>query len=154
MNEKQNILTGLGRGIPNLSQILQEATQKFDDRIERLKLAFSNVIKTKTNQVELCGLKPFYIKNLLEKNMEALRNLSSRLSASSVEAVLNRGFAWVKDDLGQTVYTSNQAKEAKSLEIRFADGAVSTNQSANNVITPHKKRKPKEDESQISLFDM
>lgn len=153
-NEKQNILTGLGRGIPNLSQILQEATQKFDDRIERLKLAFGNVIKYKANQVILCGLKPFYIQNLLEKNMETLRNLASRLSASSVEAVLNRGFAWVKDDLGQTVYTFSQAKEAKSLEIRFADGAITANQASNNVITSHKKRKAKEDESQISLFDM
>ena len=153
-SEKQNILAGLGRGIPNLSQILQEATQKLDDRIERLKLAFGNFIKNKANQVALCGLKPFYIKNLLEKNTEALRNLASRLAASSVEAVLNRGFAWVKDDLGQTIYSTNQAKEAKSLEIRFADGSISTNQSAHNVITPHKKRKPKENENQISLFDM
>ena len=133
---------------------MQEATQKFDARIERLKLAFSNVIKYKANQIALCGLKPFYIQSLLEKNMETLRNLASRLSASSVESVLNRGFAWVKDDLGQTVYTFSQAKEAKSFEIRFADGAITTNQSAHNVITSHKKRKAKEDESQISLFDM
>ena len=64
--EKQNILTGLARGIPNLEQILQEASQKFDDRIERLRLALKNFMQDKTRQIELCGLKPFYLRNIVE----------------------------------------------------------------------------------------
>jgi hypothetical protein len=42
--EKQNILTGLGRGIPNLEQILSDNVQKLDDRVERLNFAFKNYL--------------------------------------------------------------------------------------------------------------
>ena len=66
-NELNNMLSGLARGIPNLEQILQEATQKFDDRIDRLKNAFKNYIQSKLNQVELCKIKPFYIKTIIKE---------------------------------------------------------------------------------------
>ena len=65
--EKQNVLSGLARGIPNLMQILQEASQKFDDRIERLNQAVKNFLRDKARQIELCGLKPFYIHNVIDK---------------------------------------------------------------------------------------
>ena len=153
--EKQNILTGLARGIPNLEQILQEASQKFDDRIERLRLALKNFMQDKARQIELCGLKPFYIRNIVEKKQETFNNLLLRLSSVSVEAVLKRGFAWVKDDNGQTVYGVEAARRAKKLEIRFADGSLDTG----NIGTPPAKNKHSNkkgsntDEQQISLFD-
>ena len=102
-SEKQNILVGLGRGIPNLTQILQEAIQRFDDKVERLSLSFNNFLQNKARMIDLCGLKPFYIKNIIEKKHETLSHLLLRLSSVSVDAVLKRGFAWVKDDNGQTI---------------------------------------------------
>ncbi len=154
--EKQNMLTGLARGIPNLSQILQEATQKFDDRIERLHNAFTNFIKTKSGQIEICGLKPFYIKNIVEKKSEFLNNLSLRLSAVSVDAVLKRGFAWVKGDKGQTIYNVAEAKQADNLEIRFVDGHLNTRNISNAMLsnTKQPKKGNKNNEKQISLFDL
>lgn len=154
--EKQNMLTGLARGIPNLSQILQEATQKFDDRIERLHNAFTNFIKTKSGQIEICGLKPFYIKNIIEKKSEFLNNLSLRLSAVSVDAVLKRGFAWVKGDKGQTIYNVAEAKQADNLEIRFVDGHLNTRNISNTMLsnTKQPKKGNKNNEKQISLFDL
>ena len=154
--EKQNMLTGLARGIPNLSQILQEATQKFDDRIERLHNAFTNFIKTKSGQIEICGLKPFYIKNIVEKKSEFLNNLSLRLSAVSVDAVLKRGFAWVKGDKGQTIYNVAEAKQADNLEIRFVDGHLNTRNISNTMLsnTKQPKKGNKNNEKQISLFDL
>lgn len=152
--EKQNILAGLSRGIPNLAQILQEATQKFDDRVERLELAFKNFLQNKKRLIELCGLKPFYIHNILDKKRESLAGLQIRLSSVSVEAVLKRGFAWVKDDKGQTVYTSVAAKQAQALEIRFADGRFKTGNTP--AAYPTKKLSKKghsDDEKQTSLFD-
>lgn len=154
--EKQNMLTGLARGIPNLSQILQEATQKFDDRIERLHNAFTNFIKTKSGQIEICGLKPFYIKNIVEKKSEFLNNLSLRLSAVSVDAVLKRGFAWVKGDKGQTIYNVAEAKQTDNLEIRFVDGHLNTRNISNTMLsnTKQPKKGNKNNEKQISLFDL
>ena len=155
-SEKQNMLIGLARGIPNLSQILQEAIQKFDDRAERLHNAFVNFIKNKSDQIEICGLKPFYIKNIVEKKAETFNNLSVRLSATSVDAVLKRGFAWVKSDKGQTIYNLYEAKQADSLEIRFVDGCLNTKNISNitslNLKQP--KKGNKNNEKQISLFDL
>ena len=152
--EQQNILTGLGRGIPNLEQILQEATQKFDDRIERLHTAFKNFLLGKNNQLALCNLRPFYIKNIVEKKQESLSNLLARLSSVSVDAVLARGFAWVKDDKGRTIYNSSAAQEAKSLEIIFADGSYKTSPEADiKKSHPSKPKDKKDDKQQISLFD-
>ena len=146
--EKQNLLDGLKRGIPNLEQILQEAFQKFDDRTERLKLAFENFLARRTQEIALCGLKPIYIQTLLERKKETLDNLMSRLSSVSVEAVLKRGFAWVKDGKGQTIYTADAAQKAGELEIKFADGSFKTNNK------PHfSKKGQKTDEIQASLFD-
>ncbi len=149
--EKHNFLLGLNRGIPNLVQILQEATQKFDDRIERLNFAFRNVIKNKFQQVNLCGLKPFYIKNIIEKKLENLSNLVTRLTSVSVDSVLKRGFAWVKDDKGQTIYTSTTAAQSSSLEITFADGSIKTTATISKDKNTRKGKKV--NEVQISLFD-
>ena len=146
--EKQNLLNGLKRGIPNLEQILQEAFQKFDDRIERLKLAFENLLARRAQEVALCGLKPIYIRTLLERKKEALGNLMSRLSSVSVEAVLKRGFAWVKDGKSQTVYTANAAQKADELEIRFADGCFKISNKSHSS-----KKGQKTNEIQASLFD-
>lgn len=155
-SEKQNILAGLSRGIPNLEQILLEASQKFDDRIERLQVAFKNFVQNKNGLVERCGLKPFYIRNIIEKKQENLNNLLLRLSSVSVEAVLKRGFAWVKDDEGRTVYSSKTAQSAKLLNVRFGDGSVETipTGSAKKQNTQKKAVKTNANDKQISLFDL
>ncbi len=152
-SEKQNVLIGLGRGIPNLSQILQEAIQKFDDKIERLFLAFNNFLQNKSKLIDLCGLKPFYIKNIAEKKQETLNNLLLRLSSVSVDAVLKRGFAWIKDDKGQTIYSVNEAKKTEALEIRFADGSFKTSTPSVSVFDKATKKGKNTNEKQISLFD-
>ncbi len=76
--ERRIKLEGLSRGIPNLEQLLQEATQKFDDRIERLNIAFKTLLQNKHNQIERTGLKPYYVKNIVEKGTEILNQLSLR----------------------------------------------------------------------------
>lgn len=126
LNERKNILTGLGRGIPNLSQILQESQQKLDDRIERLNLSFKNLLNNKHNQIERISLRPYYIKNIIDKQSECLKNLSLRLESVSIDSVLARGFAWVKNAKSQTVYNLEQAKQSPVLEINFIDGKLKT----------------------------
>ena len=126
-SERQTILQGLGRGIPKLDQILAETRQRLDDRIERLISAFKNYLSNKQSQIGLISLKPYYIKNILEKQQNSLNNLSARLEAVSIDSVLQRGFAWIKNERQETVYNLTQAKQAQSLNIRFIDGTLTSN---------------------------
>lgn len=124
LGEFRQYIDALGRGIPPLEQLVLENQQKIDDRSERLKLAFVNLLKDKDNLLKLTNLKPFYIKNLIEVKKESLKNLSLRLDSVSVESVLKRGFAWVSDGQFKTLYSTAQAKRCDELHIRFVDGIV------------------------------
>lgn len=124
--ENKNLLDGLARGIPNLEQILSDNVQKLDDKVERLNLAFKNYVTQKENALNLNEIKPIYITNIVEKKSESLQNLSLRLESVSVESVLRRGFAWVKNQRGKTVYNSGEALKSHELEITFADGRIKT----------------------------
>lgn len=122
----QTKLEGLSRGIPNLEQILLENQQKLDDRTERLKLSFTNFLSNKYSQIEKNNLRPYYILNIFEKKQENLKNLSLRLDSVSVEAVLRRGFAWVRNNKGKTIYSVTDAIHTPHLEIFFVDGYIKT----------------------------
>ena len=124
MGEFKQYVEALGRGIPPLEQLVLENQQKIDDRSERLKLAFANLLKDKDNLLKLTNLKPFYIKNLFDAKKESLKNLALRLDSVSVESVLKRGFAWVSDGQFKTLYSTTQAKRCDELHIRFVDGIV------------------------------
>ncbi len=151
-NEKQNIISGLSRGIPNLMQILQEATQKFDDRTERLHIAFQNYIQNKKNKIELCGLRPFYIKNIIDKKQVSLDSFDARLASVSLDSVLKRGFAWIKDEKGHTVYSKAEAQGLSSMEICFVDGSIKTFSETQSP-KQFSKKGNKTNEYQANLFD-
>ncbi len=126
LSELKYRLDGLERGIPKLEQILDESRQKLDDRIDRLKTAFISMLHAKKQYLLSCNLKPFLIKSMVEKNSDVLRILSERLQASSVEAIMHRGFAWIKNEKGKTIYTSKDALKQKYLQVNFADGNIKT----------------------------
>lgn len=139
--EQKNILEGLKRGIPNLEQVLFENIQKLDDRIERLNVGFKNYLQQRQNELNLNEIKPFYINNIINQKAETLANLSLRLDSVSVESVLKRGFAWVKDTRQRTIYNKENARRSLDLEVIFTDGSVKT-----KVIV-------RKDELQGDLFD-
>lgn len=124
LQERRSLLDGLKRGIPNLEQILSENMQKLDDRSERLRIGFKNYLENRQNRLNLNEIKPFYITNILDKKNETLQNLGLRLESVSVEAVLKRGFAWIRNGRRKTVCNADEACKNGSLEIVFADGAV------------------------------
>ena len=124
LQERRSLLDGLKRGIPNLEQILFENMQKLDDRSERLQIGFKNYLENRQNRLNLNEIKPFYITNILDKKNETLQNLGLRLESVSVEAVLKRGFAWIRNGRRKTVCNADEARKNGSLEIVFADGAV------------------------------
>ncbi len=119
-------LDGLERGIPNLRQIAAESQQRLDERVERLTVALDNFLRLKGQKLELTGLKPYYVSNILRQKTEQLKNLAVRLEAVSIEAVLKRGFVWVTDRHFKTLYDTQHAKRAGELNVRFVDGIVKT----------------------------
>ena len=124
LQERRSLLDGLKRGIPNLEQILFENMQKLDDRSERLRIGFKNYLENRQNRLNLNEIKPFYITNILDKKNETLQNLGLRLESVSVEAVLKRGFAWIRNGRQKTVCNADEARKNSNLELVFADGAV------------------------------
>ena len=142
LGEYKQMVEGLGRGIPNLQQIVLENQQKLDDRCERLIVAVKNCLSAKKQQLDLLGLKPYYINNLLDKNRTALKNLAARMESVSVESVLKRGFAWVTDRHYKTMYDTTHAKRSGELNVRFIDGIVKTKVVENR------------DAQQFDLFDI
>lgn len=122
--ELKQYVEALGRGIPSLTQIVLENQQKIDDRSERLKLSFANLLKDKNNLLKLTNLKPFYINNLIKAKNESLKNLALRLDAVSIQSVLKRGYAWISDQEFQTICNTAAAKKAQNLHIRFYDGII------------------------------
>ncbi|MBP5352169.1 MAG: exodeoxyribonuclease VII large subunit [Alphaproteobacteria bacterium] len=123
-NELKQYIKVLSYNIPPLQQIILDNQQKLDERVERLKLAFENLLDSKENALKLTNLKPFYITTILKAKQEKLENLALRLEGVSVNSVLQRGFAWISDSKFQTVYDTSKAKNAQNLHIRFADGIV------------------------------
>lgn len=140
--EKKTYLEGLSRGIPNLSQILLEANQKLDDRIERLKVSFINMLSQKSNMVSQTRLSPYYISNIINRNKETIENLGARLESVSIDSVLKRGFAWVKNNRDKTIYNLEEAKKNQFIKVKFADGEIKT-----KVVS-------EKDEKQGDLFNM
>ncbi len=142
IKEHKNLIEGLGRGIPNLEQIVLENQQRLDDRTERLKASFANYFNVKEQMLNVIGLKPYLINNLLEKYKINLTSFSTRLASVSIESVLKRGFAWVTDRHFKTLYDTSHAKRSGELNIRFVDGIVKTKVVENR------------DAEQFDLFDL
>lgn len=126
LSEKKAYLSGLARGIPNLSQILIEANQKLDDRLERLKNSFKNLLVQKSNMVTQTRLSPYYISNIINKNKETIDNIDKRLENVSIDSVLKRGFAWIKNNKEKTIYNLAEAQKNQFINIKFADGEIKT----------------------------
>ena len=122
LSENKQYLEALGRGIPSLQRILEEYRQRVDERANRLKLAYYNIFCRCRSSLKMFELRPTYIENILRLKRETLQNLMIRLESVSIDSVLKRGFAWVKDENDKTIYEIKQAKNAKSLKIRFVDG--------------------------------
>ncbi len=153
--ERKSIVEGLGRGIPNLSQILLEYQQKLDDRVERLKLSFKQYLQNKQSQISQLALRPYYIRNIIERKGENLQNLAIRLENVSIESVLKRGFVWVRGEDNSTIYSAEQAHKLENMKINFADGIVDVVVGNSENVSVHKAKKGKKNENlQADLFSM
>ncbi len=179
MAERRVLLEGLGRGLPEPWRLLEEISQRLDDRAERLVNAVANLVARRRGRVaELAAALPHprqqlslarerlaapaaRLAALLEKAPvlsdagAALTALARVLESVSYENVLKRGFAVVHGPAG-LIARAAQVTPGLALDIEFGDGRAAA-VGADGASTPKpRKRKsakpPADDEPQGSLL--
>ncbi len=125
-DEKKLKLDSLARGLPNLSDLVNQYAQRLDDKSERLALAFDTVFRRLNDR---------------------FNHLGRLLDANSYERVLDKGFAFVTDTQNAPVTDAQKAQRQPTLTIHFKDGTVPVAPCVK--ATPKRRSEPPE---QGSLF--
>jgi len=145
LQENRTQLESSARGLPNLSRLLEDATQRLDDWSERLGNALASGMSAK--QAELTGIsgqlrRPDHLLRqgrdrlngeiralqqagqavIREKSSDFLR-LSGLLESYSYARVLDRGFALVRDSADNPVTHAAQVSSGDQVNVTFSDGA-------------------------------
>ncbi len=179
--ERRVLLEGLGRGLPDPWRLLEEMSQRLDDRTERLVNAAANLLARRRGMVaELAAALPdprqqqslarerlaapaARLAALLNKPPvlsdagSALQALARVLESVSYENVLKRGFAVVHGPEG-LISRAAQVAPGLALEIEFNDGragAIGAIGAAGGTAPMSKKkppRPPRDDGPQGSLL--
>lgn len=144
LGERANILTGLGRGLPPLEQIIAEHTQKLDDRSERFQNALTVYLTQMKARLEQIGTQlsrpdlllstaqnelfrlshplESLIKACLSDNAARSETAGRLLESFSYERILERGFALVMEKGEKPVSSSTEAAKKSILTLKFTDG--------------------------------
>ena len=173
-------VAALARGIPQPVRISDEASQRLDDRVERLDRAKDAMLNDLRGRVRELGgglVNPAQqiarkqdqltasvrswrqgLLNLLRQKDGDLERQTLKLEGVSYQRVLDRGFALVTDEAG-TMVSAATATTGLKLNIEFSDGGVAAQITGEAPATsssrePRQKLKPKpsNDDSQGSLL--
>ncbi|MCE3231796.1 MAG: exodeoxyribonuclease large subunit [Rickettsiaceae bacterium] len=111
LDDKQNMLKGLVRGLPKPSQFLDDNFQRLDGLTMRMANVFPKVLQEKQQKL-------YFMAKLLE--------------SYSYKKVLERGFAVVRDAKGSVILSAAAIATGEKLELEFHDGKK-------NVVEPTKQ---------------
>lgn len=160
MDERRTRITAAGRGLPRPDDLLALARQRFDAASGRLGQSLKSATAASRNRFDRVAarlsVRPLQQQIMRDRetvirlSREARRNLGTGmdqrrqalsaadklLRAFSYQAVLERGFALVRDSQGQPVRTAAATEAGMGVSIEFADG------SADAVIGVKGSRKP------------
>jgi len=178
IEENAREITGLARGLPDPRRLAEEATQRLDDRSERLinaqkvyldgakadlsRLAAGMIsparqIAAKNDQLA-AGIKAWQrvLINFVGGKSHDLDRARLKLEGVSYQRVLDRGFALVRDGDGQPVTSVAVTEPGMPIALTFGDGEVG----ARIEEAPKKKptakksppKKPAKDDKQGTLL--
>lgn len=158
-------LEGLGRGLPNLRRVLEDASQRLDDRAERLGLSLrTGLAARRARLAETAAAIPKpgqrieharvrleaparamkqAAKGLVPERRQRLKQASALLESFSYQRVLERGFALVSDSSGSAVAAAGEVKPGMGLAIQFHDGKVAA-RAAGKPVKAQKKENGKQ----------
>ncbi|MDJ0946441.1 MAG: exodeoxyribonuclease VII large subunit [Kiloniellales bacterium] len=161
LEERRLQVEGLGRGLPDPRRILEEMTQRLDDRAERLGLALAATLRERRGAVAelaarlphprqqlrlaLAGYAPLAERfarlgpTLFESAEKELAALARILESTSYQKVLQRGFAVVRGPEG-VLTRAAQISPGLSLDIEFADGRAAARADGGRAPEPAKPK--------------
>ena len=167
-------VAGLARGIPEPGRIADEASQRLDDRLERLERAKDAVLNDMWGRVRLLGgglVNPAQqiarkqdrltasvrawqqaLLNLLRRKDNDFERQTLKLEGVSYQRVLDRGFALVTDDVG-TMVSAATATPGLSLSIEFSDGEVAAQVKGGMSARSPSRQSRKKPKSKPSNYD-
>jgi exodeoxyribonuclease VII large subunit len=148
-SHRQN-LAGLTRGLPDPQDLLGAATQRLDDRTERLRLAIDGRFAATRQRLELAAarLRPAALAADIGRARDRLRDVEPRLAAGMTrtlaakhdavdnfagrltthserhESLLARGYVVVRDAAEKVVTDAIKVRPNTALELEFYDGKV------------------------------
>ncbi|MGE0753597.1 MAG: exodeoxyribonuclease VII large subunit [Alphaproteobacteria bacterium] len=148
LTRRKEQLAGLARGLPKPEQLLSHATQRLDDRSERLAAALLVNLHKKHQQLAVCAasLRPQVLRQeivrygqaaaelqvrmntamprTIARSEEKLQHITALLESVNYKKVLQRGFALVRAENKQLVTSAQEAQRQKVLSVTFADGEI------------------------------
>ncbi len=146
MDERRTRITAAGRGLPRPDDLLALARQRFDaasgrlgqslktataasrNRFDRIVSRFSvrplqqQIIRDRDTVIRLSREARRNLGTGMDQRRQALSAADKLLRAFSYQAVLERGFALVRDSQGQPVRTAAATEAGMGVSIEFADG--------------------------------
>lgn len=173
LQQQTERVQGLARGLPRPQQLVATMAQTLDGFSERLGLVLPRFLHQKMERLSALRLSPKFIAlqgarhaQLLEslaqradtamlRNMErktsGLERLASMLASLNVLAVMQRGFALVKDAHGNVVKSAHALADGQGVRLQFHDGERTA--TVGQGSSAPKTRKPKPASTQGGLFD-
>ncbi|MBL8150663.1 MAG: exodeoxyribonuclease VII large subunit [Blastocatellia bacterium] len=147
---KRNQLSSLqsSRSFDSVQSMIHRYNQHLDNTTYRLETATRNLLKEKSSRAKLLSLKldSYDLKERLESTKNRLKYLQSRLKSSfdhqleqaqekltisskqlqalSPIAVLERGYAIVRNSKGEVISRASDIKSGEPFWIRFSDGEI------------------------------
>lgn len=169
----QERIQGLARGLPRPQQLVATMAQALDGLSERLVLVLPRFLQQKHERLQGLRLSTRYISLQAERQQQQLDMLGQRANAAmlrsierrsdymarieakleslNVLAVMQRGFALVKDANGAVVKQASALTEGQALSLQFHDGVRAATVGSGGAVKPKKAVKPSS--SQGGLFD-
>jgi exodeoxyribonuclease VII large subunit len=171
-DERRLHLSGLARGLPDPNDLIGAATQRLDDRSERLRLAIRGRLGAARAQLTATRLRPAALVADIARAKARLDNVAPRLATAANRAIaeqrriveglggrlaslsdtherrLNEGYVVVRR--GDAVIADASRVTPGPLELEFHDGKVDVYAGA--VARPRRSRAPKVLPGQGSLF--
>ena len=147
LSDKQDRLAALARVMGDPRRLMEDFTQRLDDRWERLRLAGEGMFSRYRTELAQAGaaLRPARLLALIEQRAERLDEFGDRVAAAgsrllgdterrlahlgallksySYEHVLERGYVLVSDKAGQLLASAAAVKPGDGVNLRFHDGS-------------------------------
>ncbi|NQU56649.1 MAG: exodeoxyribonuclease VII large subunit, partial [Rhodospirillales bacterium] len=158
--QHRTMVEGLGRGLPNLRRVVEDASQRLDDWAERLGLSLRTGLASRRAalaqtaaglpkpgqriehaRIRLAGVERAMkqaAKGLVSERVQHLKKAGALLESFSYQRVLERGFALVSDSSKNALSSAADVKPGMALNIQFHDGKVSARASGKAAKPPKK----------------